>query len=127
PTRSERLTEHIDAVALHPVAGPLLLVLLFAGVFQLLFVGADPFIGLIEEAVGLTGGFVGGLVPDSMPLLRSLLVDGLVTGVGNVIVFVPQIGLLFLCLGLLEDSGYLARAAFLLDRLMRRVGLHGRA
>lgn len=127
PTRSELLTARIDAITLHPVAGPLLLVLLFAGVFQLLFAGADPFIGFIEEAVGITGGIVAGLVPDSMPLLRSLLVDGLVTGVGNVIVFVPQIGLLFLCLGILEDSGYLARAAFLLDRLMRRVGLHGRA
>lgn len=127
PTRSERLTARIDSVALHPVAGPVLLVLLFAGVFQLLFVGADPFIGFIEEAVAFTGGLVGSLVPDSMPLFRSLLVDGLVTGVGNVVVFVPQIGLLFLCLGILEDSGYLARAAFLLDRLMRRVGLHGRA
>lgn len=127
PTRSERITARMDAVALHPVVGPILLVMLFAGVFQLLFTGAEPLIGFIEDLVGATGAFVGRLVPDEMPLLRSLLVDGLVTGVGNVIVFVPQIGALFLCLGILEDSGYLARAAFLLDRLMRRVGLHGRA
>lgn len=127
PTRSERITARMDAVALHPVVGPILLVTLFAAVFQLLFTGAEPLIGFIEDFVASTGGVVGGWMPEGMPLLRSLVVDGLITGVGNVIVFVPQIGALFLCLGILEDSGYLARAAFLLDRLMRRVGLHGRA
>lgn len=126
-TRSERLTARVDAVALHRVAGPVLLVALFAGLFQLLFSGAQPLMDGIDAGMKAVGGLVGALVPASLPLVRSLLVDGLVAGVGNVVVFVPQIAVLFFALGLLEDSGYLARAAFLLDRLMRGVGLHGRA
>jgi ferrous iron transport protein B len=124
---SVRFTNRVDAVALHPVLGPLLLVGVFIALFQALFSWAEPFIGAIEGAVDVVKGVVTSTVPSTMPLLSSVLADGIVTGVGNVIVFVPQIAILFLFLAVLEDTGYLARAAFLLDRVMQRVGLHGRA
>lgn len=130
PTReapSQALTRRIDAVALHPVLGPLLLVLVFGGLFQALFSWASPLMDAIEGGVGVVSDLVVSVVPSSLPLLQSLLKDGVVAGVGNVVVFVPQIAILFLFLAVLEDSGYLARAAFLLDRMMASVGLHGRA
>lgn len=126
-TRSQAITDRIDRVALHPLLGPLLLLVTFAALFQLLFAGSAPLMEAIEGWVGALGDAIAARWPDSLPLLRSLVVDGVVAGVGNVVVFVPQIAVLFLSLGLLENSGYLARAAFLLDRLMARVGLHGRA
>lgn len=127
PARSALITERIDRLALHPVAGPLVLVVVFGALFQALFSWAEPLMEAIEELVAATSSVVGGLVPEGLPLVRSLLTDGVVTGVGNVIVFVPQIAVLFFVLGILEDSGYLARAAFLIDRVMARVGLHGKA
>lgn len=126
-SRSATLTRRLDAVALHPVLGPVIMVGVFLVLFQALFSWAEPLMDLIEGAVGVVGDGVRAVVPESLPLLRSLLVDGVVAGVGNVVVFVPQIAILFLFLAILEDSGYLARAAFLLDRLMKGVGLHGRA
>jgi ferrous iron transport protein B len=125
--RSARLTRRIDAVALHPVAGVVVLVGVFLALFQALFAGATPLMDAIEGVVSVVGAAVRVRVPDSLPLVQSLLVDGVVAGVGNVVVFVPQIAILFFFLSVLEDSGYLARAAFLLDRLMKSVGLHGRA
>jgi ferrous iron transport protein B len=125
--RSLRLTRRIDAVALHPVAGVVVLVGVFLALFQALFAGAAPLMDAIEGVVGATGDRVRAIVPASLPLVQSLLVEGVVAGVGNVVVFVPQIAILFFFLSLLEDSGYLARAAFILDRLMKAVGLHGRA
>ncbi len=124
---SVRFTNRVDAVALHPVLGPVLMVGVFIALFQALFSWAEPLIGAIEGAVDVVKGVVTSTVPATMPLLSSVLADGIVTGVGNVIVFVPQIAILFLFLAVLEDTGYLARAAFLLDRVMQRVGLHGRA
>jgi ferrous iron transport protein B len=124
---SLRLTRRIDAVALHPVFGLVVLVGVFLALFQALFAGAEPLMDAIEGAVGAVGDVVKAIVPSSLPLLQSLLVEGVIAGVGNVVVFVPQIAILFLFLSLLEDSGYLARAAFILDRLMKSVGLHGRA
>ena len=124
---SLRLTRHIDAVALHPVFGLVVLVGVFLALFQALFAGAAPLMDAIEGAVGNVGDVVEAIVPASLPLLQSLLVEGVVAGVGNVVVFVPQIAILFFFLSVLEDSGYLARAAFILDRLMKSVGLHGRA
>ena len=126
-TRSEQLTARIDALALHRVFGPVLLVLIFGALFQALFSGSKPVMDAIQDGMHWVGAQVAALLPASFPLLRSLVIDGVIAGVGNVIVFVPQIVVLFLFLGLLEDSGYLARAAFLLDRLLSRVGLHGRA
>lgn len=101
------------------------LALVLLALFQLLYVASEPLIGGVEYGIAALQGGVRSLMPES--LFRSLLVDGVVAGVGNVLVFVPQIGLLFLLLGLLEDSGYLARIAFLLDRPLSRFGLQGKA
>lgn len=124
---SAALTRRIDAVALHPVLGPILLVGVFLTLFQALFSWAEPLMDGIEASVGFVSDKLGAVLPASMPLLSSLILEGVVAGVGNVVVFVPQIAILFFFLAVLEDTGYLARAAFLLDRLMKGVGLHGRA
>lgn len=121
PTRTDR----IDAWLLHPLFGAVFFVLVMALVFQGLFAWSDPLIGAIEDSVGWLQGVIGGFLPEG--ILRDFLIDGVVGGVGSVIVFVPQIALLFALLAVMEDSGYLARAAFLSDRLMARIGLHGRA
>jgi ferrous iron transport protein B len=125
PNRGRTLTSRLDAVALHPVWGWVVFLALMALVFQGVFSVAPPLGDAIEGAVNAVGGLVGGLLPEGD--LRSLVVDGVIAGVGSVLVFLPQIALLFLFLGLLEDSGYMARAAFLMDRVMRRVGLHGKS
>ena len=118
-------SERIDKVLTHRVAGPLVFVLVMALVFQSIFSWADPLMGLIEGLIGwLTDGAHALLGPG---MFTDLVTDGVIAGVGNVIVFVPQIALLFLFIGLLEDSGYMARAAFIVDRLMARVGLNGKA
>ncbi|MEM6295837.1 MAG: ferrous iron transport protein B [Myxococcota bacterium] len=118
-------SERVDAVLTHPVFGLFTFVATMALVFVAMFSWADPFMGLIEDGIGaLSEAVVDGLGPG---LLTDLLTEGVIAGVGNVLVFIPQIVLLFLFLGLLDDSGYLARAAFLLDRSMSRLGLHGRA
>ncbi|MCX4241160.1 ferrous iron transport protein B [Paraliomyxa miuraensis] len=118
-------SQRIDAVLTHRVAGLAIFIAVMAFIFVSIFSWADPIMGLIEDAFG----WLSGLVSDALGpgLLTELVTEGVIAGVGNVVVFVPQIALLFLFLGLLEDSGYLARAAFLLDRLMARMGLHGRA
>lgn len=118
-------SQKIDRVLTHRVWGLLAFVSVMAFIFVSIFSWADPIMGLIEDAFG----WLSTQVSDALGpgLLTALLTDGVIAGVGNVVVFVPQIALLFLFLGLLEDSGYLARAAFLLDRLMARLGLHGRA
>jgi ferrous iron transport protein B len=125
--RAERRTisDRIDAVVLHRVAGPLLFVAIMALVFQSIFTWAGPLQDAIEGLVASLGEGVGAALPEGD--LRSLVVDGVFAGVGGVLVFLPQISILFLLIGLLEDSGYMARAAFLMDRVMRRVGLHGRS
>ncbi len=118
-------SERVDAVLTHPVFGLFTFVATMAVIFVAMFSWADPFMGLIEDGIGaLTEAVADGLGPG---LLTDLLTEGVIAGVGNVLVFIPQIVLLFFFLGLLDDSGYLARAAFLLDRLMSRLGLHGRA
>jgi ferrous iron transport protein B len=118
-------SQRIDRVLTHRVWGLFAFVSVMAFIFVSIFSWAEPIMGLIEDAFGALSS----LVADALGpgLLTALLTDGVIAGVGNVVVFVPQIALLFLFLGLLEDSGYLARAAFLLDRLMARLGLHGRA
>ncbi|MEQ8280584.1 MAG: ferrous iron transport protein B [Deltaproteobacteria bacterium] len=122
---AESKSDKLDAVLLHPVFGIVIFAVVMAIVFQSIFAWAEPLMDLIEGAVGATQGFVTDTLPEGA--IRDLLVDGVVGGVGNVIVFVPQIGILFLFIAILEDSGYLARAAFISDRLMARIGLHGRA
>jgi ferrous iron transport protein B len=121
PTWSDRL----DSVALHPIAGPTLLLAVILAMFQVVFTVAEPFMGLIEEGQGILAGAVESLVPDGA--LQSFFVDGLVNGLGSALVFVPQIALLIALITVLESSGYMARAVFLLDRLLGRFGLTGRS
>jgi ferrous iron transport protein B len=119
------LSDRIDAVVLHPVVGPLLLAVILFLVFQAVFAWAQFPMDAIKAGVDALGHTLGSLLPDSM--LKGLLIDGVLAGVGSVLVFLPQILILFFFILILEDSGYLPRAAFLLDRLMGRVGLSGRA
>lgn len=118
-------SQKIDAVLTHKVLGLAAFVSVMAIVFVSIFTWAEPLMDAIEGVMGALAGAVGDALGPG--LFTELVTDGVIAGVGNVLVFVPQIALLFLFLGLLEDSGYLARAAFLLDRLMSRLGLHGRA
>jgi len=118
-------SDRIDSVVLHPVAGPLLLTFLLFLMFQAVFAWAEAPMGWIESATGWLGEVAGSHLPDGW--LRSLLVDGIIAGLGGVIVFLPQIVILFFFILMLEESGYLPRAAFLLDRLMGGVGLSGRS
>ncbi len=120
-----RLSDRIDRVALHPVAGPLLLAVVLFLMFQAVFAWAEVPMGWIEAGTEWTGHAVNSLLPEGW--LRSLLVDGIVAGAGGVLVFLPQIVILFFFILVLEESGYLPRAAFLLDRLMGSVGLSGRS
>ena len=121
-------SDRIDSVVTNRVLGiPLFLGLMFL-VFHLTFTVGDPLMGLIETGFGWLGDTVGAFWPEgSDSLLRSLLVDGVIGGVGGVVVFLPNILLLFLAISILEDSGYMARAAFIMDRLMHRIGLHGKS
>ncbi len=114
-----------DRVLLHPLSGMLALAGLLFLVFQAVFSWAEAPMGWIEQAVAAFGDLLRANLPDG--ILRSLLVDGIVGGVGSVVVFLPQILILFLFILALEDSGYLPRAAYLLDRVMGSVGLSGRA
>jgi ferrous iron transport protein B len=124
--RSARTTsDRIDAIVLHRVWGWVIFLALMAIVFQSIFTWAAPLQDGIERAIGWVGTGIGALLPNGD--VKSLLVDGVIAGVGSVLVFLPQIALLFLFIGLLEDSGYMARAAFLMDSVMRRVGLHGKS
>ncbi|PRP95454.1 Ferrous iron transport protein B [Enhygromyxa salina] len=120
-----RRSAKIDAVLTHRVLGPLTFLLVMALIFQSIFSWADPIMGWIEAGVGALSGLVADVLGPG--LFTDLLTEGVLAGVGNVVVFVPQIALLFLFIGLLEDSGYMARAAFIIDRLMARVGLNGKA
>ncbi len=118
-------TERVDRVLLHPAFGFIAFLAAMGLVFQSLFSWADPAIGWIEAGVSLLSQFVGDALPNG--LVRDFVCDGLIAGVGSVVVFLPQILLLFFFIGLMEDSGYMARVAFLMDRIMRSIGLHGRA
>jgi ferrous iron transport protein B len=120
-----RWTDRIDSVLTHRVAGILVFGLVMLALFQALFSWSEPAIASIERLVALAQAGVGAVLPAGP--LRDLLVDGVIAGVGNVIVFVPQIGLLFLFIGVMEDAGYLARVAFVIDRVMGSVGLHGKS
>ncbi|HVG29200.1 MAG TPA: ferrous iron transport protein B [Pyrinomonadaceae bacterium] len=125
PSASRTPTERIDRVATHKIFGPLVLLLVMLVVFQAIFSWAQLPMDLIDHGFGSLGDAVRASMPAG--LLTDLLVDGVIAGVGGVLVFLPQILLLFLFISLLEDSGYMARAAFIMDRLMRGVGLHGKA
>ena len=122
---ARRWTRSIDRIVLHPVAGPLILALLMFVMFQAVFSLAKVPADMIDAGVGQLQAAITAAMPDT--ILRSLLTDGVIAGVGAVIVFLPQILILFAFILLLEASGYMVRAAFLMDRLMAAVGLSGRA
>jgi ferrous iron transport protein B len=125
PIRPDTWTARIDAVVLHPVAGLAILTLILFVMFQAVFAWAQPLMELLSSAFTALGQ----MVHDTLPagLLQSFLQNGVISGVGSVIVFLPQIVIIFLFILLLEDFGYMARAAFLMDRIMGGAGLHGRA
>jgi ferrous iron transport protein B len=118
-------TRRLDAVFLHPVAGPIIFGLTVIAVFQTIFTAATPLMDGVRDLVAASGNWLAAALPDSV--WRSLLLDGVWGGVGSVVVFLPQILLLFLFIGILEDSGYLARAALIADRTMARFGLQGKS
>ncbi len=123
--RPSRATNRIDAVVLHRFWGPLVFAATVALVFQAIFTAAVPLMDGTEALIAVSGEFVAGTLPDSW--FRSLLIDGVWAGVGSVVVFLPQILILFAFIAILEDSGYMARAAVIADRLMHRVGLQGKS
>jgi ferrous iron transport protein B len=123
--RKLRATERIDALVTHKIAGPVILFLVMLLVFQTIFSGADLPMNLIDRVFNGLGQVVRANLPAGV--LTDLIVAGIIPGVGGVLMFLPQILLLFFFITILEDSGYMARAAFLMDRLMRGVGLHGKA
>ena len=119
------LSDRIDRWVLHPVLGSITLAVLLFVIFQAVFSWSEWPMGLIETATTAVGDWLGSLLPDG--ILRSFVVDGLVAGLGGVLVFLPQIIVLFFFILLLEETGYLPRAALLLDRVMGTVGLSGRS
>jgi ferrous iron transport protein B len=119
------VSDRVDAVALHPVFGPVILAVILFLVFQAVFAWAQAPMDEIKLGVAAFGNWLGAALPAS--LLKDLLINGVLAGVGSVLVFLPQIIILFFFILVLEDSGYLPRAAFLLDRVMGSVGLSGRA
>jgi len=118
-------TRRLDAVFLHPVAGPLIFFAVVVLVFQTIFTAATPLMDGVEALVAASGSWIERALPAIW--VRDLLVEGVWAGVGSVLVFLPQILLLFLFIGVLEDSGYLARAALIADRTMAKVGLQGKS
>lgn len=118
-------TRRLDSALLHPLAGPLIFLLVVVAVFQSIFTLAQPLMDGTEAIIAASGLWIGSLLPHSW--FRDLLLEGVWAGVGSVLVFLPQILFLFVLIGLMEDSGYLARAAVIADRTMARVGLEGKA
>lgn len=121
----DRRSRAIDAVVLHPILGPITFLAVMALFFQSIFTGAEPLMAAIESLIALLQDAVATVVPEG--IVRSFLSKGLLGGVGSVVVFLPQILILNLLISLLEESGYLARAAFLVDRAMGLFGLQGRS
>ena len=125
PLRPDTLTGKLDGLLLHPVVGTLILFAILFLMFQAVFTWATPIMDLIDASFVALGEWAGTLLPEG--LLHSFLVDGIIAGVGSVVIFLPQILILFFFIIMLEDFGYMARAAFLMDKMMGVAGLHGRA
>lgn len=126
--QKHQFSDMIDKILLNRVIGLPIFLLFMYMVFKLTFWVGDPLMGLIESGFGWLGQAISGLWPEgSESQIKSLLVDGIIGGVGGVIVFLPNIILLFLAIAILEDTGYMARAAFIMDRVMKKIGLHGRS
>lgn len=124
---ADRVTNALDRVLLHPVSGTLVFLAVMYAFFQAVFTWAVPFQDAIEAGRDLLADAVRTRLDGPHPLLAGLLADGLIGGVGEVLVFLPQIAIMFLIIALLEGVGYMSRAAFLMDKVMSRAGLEGRA
>ncbi len=118
-------TRKLDRILLHRVWGPAILTIVLACIWWVIFAAATPMMDAVDAAISTSGDWLRRILPDGV--VRSLVVDGVWSGVGSVVIFLPQILLLSLFIALLEDSGYMARAALLSDRLLARIGLQGRA
>nr|WP_324257874.1 ferrous iron transporter B [Cellvibrio fontiphilus] len=125
PAQMPRWQDRLDALVMHPLIGLVVLFSILLVIFQAVFAWASPLVDLIDAGFSGLGELVGALLPDG--ILKDFIVEGLIAGVGGVLVFLPQILILFFFILLLEDTGYLTRAAFLLDRPMRGLGLSGRS
>lgn len=125
PVEPHSLTDRVDRFVLHPLWGPLLFLLVVLLVFQSIFTWAQPAMDGMDAMVSWLGTRLGNLCPPG--LFRSFLVDGVVAGVGSVVVFLPQILILFFFIALLEHTGYMARSAMVMDRLMLKIGLQGKS
>ena len=123
--RHHDISDTIDTFLLNRAIGLPVFFLMMYLVFKMVFWAGDPLMGLIESGFEILSSGISNLLPNGH--LKSLIVDGIIGGVGGVIVFLPNIVLLFLAISVLEDSGYMARAAFLMDRIMKKIGLHGRS
>jgi len=124
-TRVTTVSDKLDAVITHPLLGTFIFALIMTIVFQAIFSWAGPLMDLVDAAFGAIGESVSAMLPEGM--LQSLVVDGIIAGVGNVIIFLPQIMVLMFFIAILEDCGYMARAAFLMDKLLSRCGLSGQS
>ncbi|MBT6329617.1 MAG: ferrous iron transporter B, partial [Kordiimonadaceae bacterium] len=120
-----KMTRMLDKIVLHPVLGPILFFAMLFFMFQAVFSWAEGPMDMVESAFAALGELVATYIPEG--IFRSFIQDGLIAGVGSVLVFLPQIIILFFFILILEASGYMARAAFLMDKLMAKVGLNGRA
>jgi ferrous iron transport protein B len=120
-----RISGKIDKILLHPFFGLIILLGLLLVMFQAVFAGAAPFMNMIDTGFTALGEIIKIYIPEG--IIQSFLIDGVIAGVGGVVIFLPQIIILFLFILLLEDFGYMSRAAFLMDRIMGSAGLHGRA
>jgi ferrous iron transport protein B len=125
PAKPDNLTTRIDSVVLQPASGLLILLTILFVMFQAVFSWAQPLMELLSSSFASLGQLAHAILPDG--LLQSFVQNGVISGVGSVVVFLPQIVILFFFILMLEDFGYMARAAFLMDRIMGGAGLHGRA
>ena len=125
--QNDQITSAVDKVLLRPIPGTIVFFTIMFLFFQAIFTWAAPFQDAVEGGFGYLGELVHGWLDESHPLLAGLLGDGLIGGVGSVLTFVPQIIIMFLIIAFLEGVGYMSRAAFLMDRIMSRAGLEGRA
>jgi len=124
PIERVNLSDKIDKFVINRWLGiPLFLALMY-GAFQFVFTLSAPFMDWVDQFFGWIGGYAAGVSPE---WLGSLLTDGIIGGLGSVLIFIPPIFLLFIAIAILEDCGYMARAAFVMDRLMHKIGLHGRS
>ena len=125
--QSDQITSAIDKVLLRPVPGTIVFFTIMFLFFQAIFTWAAPFQDAVENGFGALGTLVHGWLDESHPLIAGLLGDGIIGGVGAVLTFIPQIIIMFLIISVLEGVGYMSRAAFLMDKVMSRAGLEGRA